>query len=269
MRNGTRSGGSLWLLFLLLAAAPACSLSRRDHACLKTRQVTLSRSRGSPPPEATDGTRAARKKPVATEKSALDRIWATLSQEDDPDGPINTDRPTFTPANTTVPRGRLQFESGFTFNNQPASGARTTLYDLPELAMRYGITKRVEFRTFWQGQTWIQTQSRPGGPWRLGGGLSDMEVGFKWQLLTLDKEKKWIPSTALITSIYAPTGGTSVLGSHTVEPYINLIYGWGVTDKLTLGGSTGYLGMRLPTWARGDRPTALSAFTNPSSGSIP
>ena len=72
-----------------------------------------------------------------------------------------------------------------------------------------------------------------------------MEVGFKWQLLTLDKERKWIPSTALITSIYAPTGGTSVLGSHTVEPYINLIYGWSVTDKLTLGGSTGYLGMRV------------------------
>jgi Putative MetA-pathway of phenol degradation len=111
--------------------------------------------------------------------------------------------------------------------------------------MRIGIFNRVEFRTFWQGQTWTQTQSRPGGPWRLGGGLSDMEVGFKWQLRTLDKERKWIPSTALITSIYAPTGGTSVLGSHTFEPYINLIYGWSVTDKLTLGGSTGYLGMRV------------------------
>ena len=72
--------------------------------------------------------------------------------------------------------------------------------------MRIGIFNRVEFRTFWQGQTWTQTQSRPGGPWRLGGGLSDMEVGFKWQLRTLDKERKWIPSTALITSIYATDG---------------------------------------------------------------
>src|SRR5208337_3181179 len=59
------------------------------------------------------------------------------------------------------------------------------------------------------------------------------------------KERKWIPTTALITSIYAPTGGTSVLGSHTDEPYINLIYGWNLTDKLTLAGSTGYLGMRV------------------------
>jgi hypothetical protein len=38
-------------------------------------------------------------------------------REDDPDGPINTDRPTFTPSKSEVPRGRLQFESGFTFNH--------------------------------------------------------------------------------------------------------------------------------------------------------
>ncbi|HMF37311.1 MAG TPA: hypothetical protein VKF17_11750 [Isosphaeraceae bacterium] len=99
---------------------------------------------------------------------------------------------------------------------------RSTLYDLPELAMRFGLFNRVELRTFWQGQTSTQTQSRPGGPWRLGGGLSDMEIGFKWQLLTHDKERKWVPTTALITSIYTPTGGTSVLGSLTVEPYVNL-----------------------------------------------
>jgi len=191
------------------------------------------------------------KKPRATEKSVLDRLWATLSHEEDPDGPISTDRPTFTPANTVVPRGRVQFESGFTFSNETTSATRTTLYDLPELAMRWGLFNRVEFRTFWQGQTWTQTQFRPGGPWRLGGGLSDMEVGFKWQLLTNDKERKWIPTTALITSIYAPTGGTSVLGSHTVEPYVNLIYGWSLTDKLTLAGSTGYLEMRQTDLGRG------------------
>ena len=184
------------------------------------------------------------KKPSPTERSVLDRLWASLSQEEDPDGPISTDRPTFTPAYTVVPRGRVQFESGFTFNNEPTSASRTTLYDLPELAMRIGLFKRVELRTYWLGQTWTQTQSHPGGPWRLGGGLSDMQVGFKWQLFAGDKERKWIPTTALITAIYAPTGGTSPLGSHTVEPHVNLIYGWGLTEKLTLAGSTGYLGMR-------------------------
>ena len=81
-----------------------------------------------------------------------------------------------------------------------------------------------------------------------------MEVGFKWQFFAGDKERKWIPTTALITSIIAPTGGASTLSSETVEPYINLIYGWSLTDKLTLAGSTGYLGMRQqPTPGSGRR----------------
>src|SRR5262249_27135400 len=87
-------------------------------------------------------------------------------------------------------------------------------------------------------------QSRRTGRTRHLIGPSDMEAGFKWQLFPGDKERKWIPTTALITSVIAPTGGSSAFGSHTVEPYINLIYGWSLSDKLKLAGSTRYLGMR-------------------------
>jgi hypothetical protein len=183
------------------------------------------------------------KKPSRAEMDLIDRICAVFSQEEDPDGPINTDRPTFTPANTVVPRGRLQFESGFTFNYLQARGSRNEVYDLPELAMRYGVADRVEFRTFWQGESWDSAQLRRGGT-RSPGGIADMEVGFKWQVLPEDKEQRWRPTTALITSIIAPTGGGSELSGETVEPYINLIYAWSLTDKLTFGGSTGYLGIR-------------------------
>src|SRR6202035_5884778 len=68
----------------------------------------------------------------------LERICASVSQEEDPDGPINTDRPTFKPANTVAPVGRLQFESGFTFNSQQTPQTRSSVYDFPDLAMRYG-----------------------------------------------------------------------------------------------------------------------------------
>jgi hypothetical protein len=183
------------------------------------------------------------KKTNPADMDCIDRICNIFSEEEDPDGPINTDRPTFTPANTVVPRRRVQFESGFTFTYLQARASRNEVYDLPELAMRYGLANRVEFRTFWLGETWDQAQLRRGGT-RSPGGISDMEVGFKWQVLSEDKEKKWRPTTALITSIIAPTGGSSSLGGETVEPYINLIYGWTLTDKLTFGGSTGYLGVR-------------------------
>jgi hypothetical protein len=182
--------------------------------------------------------------PASPAPNLLDRFLAAFSQQEDRDGPINTDRPTFTPANTVVPRGRLQFESGWTFNTERSGATHTQTYDFPELAMRYGLADRVEFRMFWLGQTDSDVQAPRRRPRRPVSGPSDMEVGFKWQLFPGDKERKWIPTTALITSIFAPTGGSDLLSSETVEPYINLIYAWNLTDKLTFGGSTGYIGER-------------------------
>jgi hypothetical protein len=233
-----------WLSSLTMAGvaqaqrAPTTDGAAADTATTGADQPAL------PPASAVEGESAQSEKKTGTaDKDLIDRIWGVLSQEEDPDGPINTDRPTFTPANTVVPPGRLQFESGWTFNYLQARAARNEVYDLPELAMRYGVADRVEFRTFWQGETWDSAQLRRGGT-RSPGGVSDMEVGFKWQVLVEDKKKKWRPTTALITSIIAPTGGSSALSGETVEPYINLIYAWSLTDKLTFGGSTGYLGIR-------------------------
>ena len=56
----------------------------------------------------------------------VDRFFSIFSQKEDPDGPINTDRPTFTPANTVVPPGRLQFESGFTYTHQQSGKTSNT-----------------------------------------------------------------------------------------------------------------------------------------------
>ncbi len=165
-------------------------------------------------PESTD------ESPSASSSTLRDRFRATFSPKEDPDGPINTDRPTFTPANTVVPVGRLQVESGFTFNLEQTKTTRSDIYHLPELAVRYGLADRVELRTFWLGPTFDQVQSLTRLHGRAVGGASDMEVGFKWQLFAGDKERKWLPTTALITSIIAPIGGSSPLSNQTVEPYI-------------------------------------------------
>jgi hypothetical protein len=201
----------------------------------------------APAPVDEDGAAANGANPPLTFSSKLfDRLLSVLSQEEDPDGPISTDRPTFTPANTVVPLGRVQFESGFTFNSERAPGTRSAIYDFPELAMRIGIAKRVEFRTFWLGQTYAETWYTSGKKPTSSNGPSDMEIGFKWQLIVGDKDKKLIPTTALITSIFAPTGGgSSPYSSESVEPYLNLIYGWSLTEKLSLTGCTGYTGVRL------------------------
>ena len=175
----------------------------------------------------------------------LDWLLGPFSQEDDPDGPINTDRPTFTPANTVVPRNRLQTESGYTYTHDLTRTSRIDQHGLPELSVRAGLSDRLEFRTFWsEGQMYSTTYGRLGAPTRVVNGLSDMEVGFKTQLIQADKDRKWLPTTALITSVIAPVGGDSPYSSQTVNPYVNLLYGWSVTDRLSVGGSTGYLAQR-------------------------
>ena len=189
-------------------------------------------------------------------------LWSPFRQEADRDGPINTDRPTFTPANTVVTLGRVQFESGFTFNQTTAGPTRAAVYDFPELAVRVGIMDRIEFRTFWLGQTYTQTQAVRRGPSTQLAGPSDMEVGFKTQLFAGDPKRLYLPTTALITSIMAPTGGTSPYSAQTVQPYVNLIYGWSPTKKLSVGGSTGSLGMRAQApLAGGPRADSFSRFS--------
>ena len=130
--------------------------------------------------------------------------------------------------------------------------------------MRIGVAKRVEFRTFWFGQTYAETWYGSGKRPTSSNGPSDMEIGFKWQLIVGDKDKKLIPTTALITSIFAPTGGaSSPYSSENVEPYLNLIYGWSLTEKLSLTGCTGYTGVRLAGCpGRQSEPTAMSDTIN-------
>jgi hypothetical protein len=177
-------------------------------------------------------------------ESLVDVLLAPLSREEGPDGPISTDRPSFTPADTVVPRGRLQFESGYTFTHDLSDSTRIKTHDLPELAMRAGLTDRLEFRTYWLGQTESREISRIDGTTRIVSGPNDMEIGFKTQLITPDSDRRWLPTTALITSVYAPTGGDSPHSSGTVDPYVNLLYGWSLTESLRLVGSLGYQSMR-------------------------
>jgi hypothetical protein len=236
-----------WFLWIaILSVGPFAHAIPEDPSPPQGSDPGGSRPAETPSTDTDSGAKPGDEPPPPTRmvRSLGERIDALFSQEDEPGGFINTDRPTFTPANTVVPWGRLQVETGFTFNSLSSAGSRTFTYDFPEMGVRIGIFDRVEFRTFWTGQTYALTQSRPGGPWTSLNGLSDMEVGFKTQLFAGDKTRKWLPTTALITSVIAPTGGTSYDSSQTVQPYINLIYGWSLTDKLTLAGSTGYLGMR-------------------------
>ena len=143
------------------------------------------------------------------DKSLIERLWVRFPRRKIPTArsiPIAllSRRPTRSSPAAASSSSRA---SPSTCSRPPSPRPRA--YDLPELATRIGMANGVEFRTYWFGQTWAQTQPHPGGRATQLNGLSDMEIGFKWQLLLGDENRKWLPTTALITSIYAPTGGTS------------------------------------------------------------
>lgn len=167
----------------------------------------------------------------------LERLGSPLSHAEDDDGRINTDRPSFTPSNATVPAGRLQVESGYTFSHDLTRTTRNDEHVFPELAVRLGLNDWLELRTFWAGQTYSRTTRLPGGTLLSQvDGPTNYLAGFKWKLSDQDT---WIPEAALITDLAIPTSGSSPNTSDGVEPVLALLYGWDLTERFTLAGSTG------------------------------
>ncbi len=178
-----------------------------------------------------------------------DRLAWPFTGTDDADGPINTDRPTFTPSNVTVPKGRWQIETGYTFAYQLTTTTRNFDHDFPEFSNRIGIADGVELRLIWLGQNYALTKSRLGLPSQTYNGPSPFELGVKWRLLKGDdKEQRWIPATVLITSLDFPLGPspapTPLVG---FSPSVQLVYGWQVTKELGIAGSTAYNALSRPT----------------------
>ncbi len=174
----------------------------------------------------------------------LDRSWpgwtarllSPLNDVEDPDGAIDTDRPSFTPTTGLVPVGRAQIESGYTFVTDESSSERSFTHVFPESALRIGLAPRGELRLFWPGWSYDEVEDRTTGLSTTSNGSLDMEVGFKWGLI--EQQDGLLPKTSLITSILVPTGSGTNSGD-TVLPFGFLLYSWSLTDKIGLLGGTG------------------------------
>ncbi len=172
--------------------------------------------------------------PVGHQGHFLSRIF--WDKEDDA-APINTDRPSFTPSSSTVPKGRVQVELGYTYFHDLSGMTRTDTHLFPELSGRIGINDWLELRTLWPGQLYSRTTNRFGTPnVTQNDGITNFFAGFKWHLVEQDG---WVPETALITDLSIPLN-QSVNSSESVDPSLFLIYNWSLTDRFSIAGSTGY-----------------------------
>jgi hypothetical protein len=181
-------------------------------------------------------------------KYILNRLLTWPEKEQQGDGeakdeeakeePLESDRPGFTNSTSTVGFRRLEIESGYKYTQAVGGDTAHNMHDLPELLVRYGLAERLEMRVAWDaGLIFDQFTDRHSGRVINESGSTDMEFGLKY---ALTKQDKWLPQSAIITSVTAPVG-TASHSSEQTDVNVSYQYGWELNDKISLNCGTGIL----------------------------
>jgi hypothetical protein len=149
---------------------------------------------------------------------------ATAAETEEPE--LLTDRPDFTETSFVVPKGSLQVEGGFTYENG-SDGERS--FNAPELLLRYGLARRTELRLG------LPDYIRVRGSGSRASGFGDTYVGFKHQLGPNGAPYGF----ALIPAVTLPTGGDQV-SSDRVDPEIVLTWTRDLSEVWSVGGILGF-----------------------------
>lgn len=162
-----------------------------------------------------------------------DKVEKSPAEPDPRSEPIITDRPDFTEASSTVGKGRVQLETGYTYVRDRSDGVLRSAHSYPEALLRVGLfTDWFEFRL---GQNLGSERETPGDSTRFITGADDLYLGAK---LGLTEQAGVLPEAAVVVQATVPTGAYSRSAGR-VLPGVNLLYGWDVIeDKVTFGGSS-------------------------------
>ena len=141
---------------------------------------------------------------------------------------IETERHDFTQSTTVVGRGTTQVEFGYTFFQGSGETEVEDSHATPELLIRYGLTEKVEFRL------------RYNEVWQFGeedlSGSEDIHWAFK---VRTSDQQGWRPESGLEIRATAPTGGVD-WSTDEVEFGLDYIYGWKISPRVEIYGSSGF-----------------------------
>lgn len=167
--------------------------------------------------------------PVCWYRESLHEHRAKLKRE-----PLESDRPDFTEASSTVGRGIIQLEAGYTYiRDRDIIGTRTGTHSFPEMLFRIGMfADWFELRIGQNFQNQRVTEQQITSSFA---GAEDLYLGVK---LGLTEQQNVWPELALILQMDVPTGAEAFTAKQ-VLPGFNFCYGWDVIENcLTLAGST-------------------------------
>lgn len=156
--------------------------------------------------------------------------------------PIQCDRPDQTETSFTVPKGRFQLESGFSFKKD--NDLKT--YSVPSSLWKYGITKSWELRmiTEWNSDAVGSEKTA---------GIQPIQIGAK---VNFCDEKKLRPKTSLIAHIAIPDWASSAYKGNFYAPNFRFTLQNTLMDGLNLGYNIG------ANWSPFDgKPSGLYTLT--------
>lgn len=168
---------------------------------------------------------------------------------------INTDRPDFTDATYSVGKGVTILESGYTFRyvDDHESETRQTRRSIPEVLFRYGLTNEFELRLKWNGYVMANTHDLPTGLRTQTFGTDDLYLAIKYEV---KQQQGWSPMLTFLTGSTIPSG-TNGVSSNALQPFVNVVAGWGIRRWLYLKASTGV------DWQRISVSTLLGGASEP------
>jgi len=158
-------------------------------------------------------------------------VWALMAPGwSSAKDPLITDRPDFTESAFVVGRGAVQLEGGGTYADFGHESATT----LPELLVRWGITRTVELRFLAPTYAWID------GPNGSDSGFLSSALGAKIALNDGDGDGFWGRTGAsVIVATTVPTGNSAVASS-AWQPSATLSLAWDLTEAVGLGVNIGW-----------------------------
>lgn len=182
--------------------------------------------------------------PFRTAKSLFSwRVSSEDPPEEDENEPdrIETDRPDFTEASSTVGKGRVQLETGYTFFLDNDGNVKATSHSFPETLLRIGMfTEWFELRLAWNYRT-LRERDNNVSPASISNDSVDfLYLGAK---LALTEQQGFFPEMALMPQMTLPTGAAPPRNGLSI-PGVNWLYGWDINDFLSLGGSTQFARIR-------------------------
>lgn len=165
------------------------------------------------------------------------------AQEAPPD--LVTDRPDFTESSQTIARGWYQIESGVSYEGE---GPDARAFSAPAALVRIGLGRHTELRL---GADGFVSESFAGAR---SSGVSDVEVGFKTQVLFQDRHGI---DFAILPMMSLPTGADG-FSSGSADPTVKLTWGRDLPAGFGMTGNVNFSSFKDDAGRWGQEAVSLS-----------